>query len=642
MLGFRQYLFCFILSFVFCLLSLDLKGQVEETNEEAVDSTQLSQPDETASHEHVDSSLLFSSSFTPPGSINGKHEVFSDRVTKYQVPTRLQFTLHDLLYSTLSSYQLRGGEPGLPSGYSTAGGSPTDHSILFNGRPLQGAKGENYDLSFYPMEFIESVEFLRGSRVALYGSADALSGVNILQPQFDVEGSYLRLSFVQGGAGTSRAEGVFARNLSRASNVAIGFRRLVSDGIYANQEVDGFNLYGSFYHRSSPSLTFSLTGMLTEFDRGASGGLEATSVSSVINDTLNKGVLRHDLTFSTRWIPGLSAEGDPLNSRKLSKMTRFDGALYFTHADDQWLVGEELTQLPNRSSRQRSDLFGFRGSGITMVGSSELRGVINAEIENAGFSTFHGGGLIAVPLFDGLQLEGGVVLTHRQEVNRVSFVGEVRAQLHDSSVLRGTYRHFIGEENLLPGNSILQLTGEITNWMADVEWELKGGELHGQVHGWLRQGEKTVGMDTYTIAGMSLRGTVPVGIVRLKGTINGMFLPEGDKRFPALATLGEIFVPLTLFNGALDLELGTKIGWQSDFSGVEFDPLSGDWLYPTEVRNTDRQKWGLLDLFASARIGSAYINLSLYNILNAEYRTVSRYPTWGRSLRFGITWGMID
>ncbi|MCE2503799.1 MAG: TonB-dependent receptor plug domain-containing protein [Chlorobi bacterium] len=632
-----------------CLSMLPARAQLDEPGPDASDSTLISQPEIGEGKQTSDSIPLFLPHISPPGSLKIEQSLLDEEVAKYDVPDRVQFTLLDPLSTGFPSYQLRGGELGFPSGFSTAGADPAAHEVLFNGRPLRGAKGRAYDLALYPLEFVESVEFLQGSRAVLYGHADALSGVNILQPRFDVEGSYLRLAFSQGAGATSRAEGIFARNLSRKSNLAIGFRRLVSDGVYANQEVDGVNLYSSLYHRSNPGLAFSVTGMLTEFDRGASGGLKSpsdptsTGADDVINDTLDNRVLRHDLTLAVQWIPSIEGgERTSDDTITASGMTRFDGSFYVTHAEDKQLVGEELAELSTRPSLVRGDLFGMRGSGITWFGPSKLRSLMNAEVENASLATLHGGLVLTTPLTDRLDFVGGGAVTSREDLNRFSVVGELHATLTDSSVLRATYRYSLGEKVAMTGDTLQRLSGEQTLWIADLEWGFRDGVFNGRFNAWLRQGIKVNSLDMYSVSGLIVKGQVPIGFARLKATINGTLLPEEDKRYPVLATSGELFAPLMLFNGALDLDFGVDVAWQSDFSGVEYDPISGHWLYPTERRNAEREHWMLIDLFVSARIGSAYLNLSFYNLLNAEYRTLSRYPTWGRSLRFGITWGMID
>ena len=50
----------------------------------------------------------------------------------------------------------------------------------------------------------------------------------------------------------------------------------------------------------------------------------------------------------------------------------------------------------------------------------------------------------------------------------------------------------------------------------------------------------------------------------------------------------------------------------------------------------------MLDVYARGRIGSAYLKLTMSNLLDVEYYSVYRYPVWGRTFQLGITWTMID
>ena len=602
------------------------------------------QTDSTAAPQ--DTTRLYLPSLPPPGAVHLVPDLVDHGLTKYEIPDRIHYTLFDPLRSTSDGYVLSGSVPGEIGGIIYAGAPPEKIAYLFNGRPLSGPHGSGYDPGFYPLEFSEVAEYVEGGEGMVYGGADALSSVNILQPQFDVEGSYLRLVFGQAAAATSRAEGIFARNLSRRTNLAVGFRRLVSDGIYSNQDVDGFNAYGSLFHRYNAALSASLTGMVSDFDRGANGGLlpESSfglSTAKVHNDTLTEASLRHDLTLTLRWVPGLGGRNvsDTLDAEGL---TRFDGNIYYSHAKRALLIGDREALIDGETVGDQGDVLGLNGRIVSWLGKIGIQGVVRGELENGRSGNLHAGALFSVPLTSLLSVGGGGAVTGREGDMVSGIFGEVRVHPAEKFGLRGTWRLLSGDEPD-DGGATQVLTGEGTRWLAEVEGEWKGEDVDTRFTGWLRRGIRNGSQEEYSISGVTFSGFVPISFLRLRWHLSGTLAPEGDERFPLIGTRGDIFLPLHLLNGALDLDLGTQVAWQSTFSGIEHNPVTGDWLYPgADVLTNKRQQWALINLFASARIGSAYLNLTLFNLLDAEYRTVNRYPIWGRSLQFGITWTMID
>ncbi|MGE3802857.1 MAG: putative porin, partial [Candidatus Kapaibacterium sp.] len=603
---------------------------------------------DTVVQTRADTSRLFLLHVPPPGAVHQEGQLLNRSFSKLDIPDRIQSTLFDPLHSRFDGYILTGSVPGELGGLSYAAGSPDNIAYTFNGRPLSGSRGRSYDYSLYPIEFLEEAEYLKGGAGILYGGATALTTVNILQPQFDVEGSYLRLIFGKGGAASSRAEGVFARNLSRKTNLSVGFRRLFSDGVYKNQCVDGLNIYTSLLHHYQTGLTLSLTGMVTDVTRGANGGLTTESPlsstgSSVVNDTLREGLLRHDVTATFRWIPELRGR-EVTDSLDATAMTRIDGNLYFSHAERSLLVGDKEALIDSLPRVVQGDMFGVNGTLSKQFGSTKLQAVVRGEIENGREGLLHGGLLFTQPISSTYTVGAGGVVTDKGTSNTSALFVEFTASVTDSFALRGTGRYIIGDGAQATNDTLLTLSGEGTAWMGELEGVWKRGETSLHLNGWIRRGVQGLSssLNEYTALGTSVSGLIPIDFLRVNWQATGTLLPDGDERFPLLAAKGDVYIPLHLLNGALDLDIGTTVGWQSSFSGVEYEPITGRWLYPLEEKVSERQKWALIDLFASARIGTAYLNLTLYNVLDAEYRTVSRYPTTGRALRFGITWTMID
>lgn len=640
--------------------------------------TSRSRPDSTAVTDTLAGHARFRQVGEPLGSVlAGPSDPDATVVSKRDLVWYRYYTLFDALHDYLPAYPLSQGGPGAVAAYSYAGTSANALSVSYNGRPL-GAPGLGaYGLELYSTEFLERAEVLTGARAAVYGSGESLMAINLAQPRLSVYGSYVRLWYIQGPHNTTGADILYDRNVGERTNLSLGFRRLPSDGEYGHQGVSNTVVRGALTWNPSHALAISLTEIFSRDLRRLNGGLTPTSTSDpnlaeLVDTTLTESTLRHDVTFSLRWLPGahewldtarpslqqghsgdstLRAHASPIDFG--DTLTRVDAALYYTHADRSLLYGDQSTS-DLVASAAFVDLFGVRGAAVLPLPFARLEATGNGELWNGRFR-YQAGGLLDIHTSRDEQA-GGSLLSLRPAVKLYNdgsstaliVVGEAGLRLGELLTLRGTLRNttrLVDPRNDTISLDTLRLFSyDRTAFLAEAGLELRRDSLALYAGGYFRRTTPVPGspFSPYNILGGDVDLTIPYRFLVLHLRALGTLPPSGDERFPKLYTNGDLYGAWTLFRGNLNLRVGTTLEYQTSFAGAEYDPTSGDFLYPSTVTRPITTKYPNWGAYAVARFGQAYVRVEMRNILNAEYWTLYRYPIWGRSLYLGASWALFD
>lgn len=579
-----------------------------------------------------------------------------------EIAWRTYFTPTDLLGPYLPSYLLGQGAPGLRRGFSILGSAPDALSTTFNGRPLRDLERDAMELEFYPAEFTERTEVLSGARALLYGSGEALMGVNMVAPTFDVVGSYARVWYIQGPNNSSGADLTFARNLSATTNLNLGFRRMPSDGAYVNQDVSGWSARGTLRWQPSAGLGLGLTELFSNHTHGANGGLTSESSfnpqslgTAVQHGQLHDQTLRHDLTLSAQWHPLLkltpSASGADVGG---DTITRFDASLYYSFAERSLLIADTLAPIDtveDQPAMMRRDLVGGRLSARLPLAFALLEANGVAELQGTGKLYLEAGGMLSLNASDVAEARGTAKIHRSRGGDFFSLAGEANLQLGDSARLFGSYRQTL-ELNSDPAPQVWAIpdsNSAISQWFTssflEAGAELRGGGFWLRGAAYLRQATPRAGntnLASYTIAAADVRTIVPLSVLRLDLHLLATLPPDSDKRFPAFHGIGDLYGQLTLVEGNLNLRVGTTLEFQTALQGVEYEVISGEFIYPRDPARPAEKLYPNWGVYARARLGDAYLRAELRNILDAEYWSVYRYPIWERAIYLGVTWAFVD
>ncbi len=583
-----------------------------------------------------------------------------DLLQKRDLVWERYFTAFDLFAERLPAYPLSQGGPGMVRAFTYAGSSPGSISALYNGRPLWGPFGSPFDLELYPMEYIERAEILRGARAAILGSGESLIALNFTQPHYNVEGSYARLWYVQGANSTTDADITFARNIGDRGNLSLGLRRLSGNGVFPNnnQNVSGWSGRGSVRWDPSDNLTVSLTEIFSDATRGLSGGLLPESsrqplFAEVYNDSLRERTLRHDVTVAARWYPRSAdvrgSDTGTATMRLADTTLRIDGDVYFTYAERELQASEHRAAVASPFSR--AGIAGAR-AGLT-IPVDRFRLLANGVLEYGDNDRvrFEGGGLLELPLGSVVTVRGGGKISGYAGDVFVTVVGEGALSLSENLALRGSVR----STTLLdprtdcpspdPGGAFwYPLDGHYTGSMVEggVEWRSGGAslELEGFVRGAVPA--ECIDLASYTVSGGAATVRIPYWFLMLESHLVATVAPEEYRGVPLLHGTSDLSARLNLFDGNLNLRLGTVLEYQTGLPSIQYRDIEGDFAVSAGSRLGERPPFPLWTAYAQARIGTAYIRVEMYNILDNKFFTTYRYPMFGRAVNIAVNWAFID
>lgn len=637
-------------------------------------------PDSLRRADSVDPVRPFFPTATPFGSIVPATSPSAARiVSELSLASMRYFTAFDALRRIVPALPLSQGLPGFVRGFSYAGAPPSSVAASYNGRPLDGLAAYGYDLEVYPMEYLERAEIVTGARALLHGTGEALMAVNFVLPRLDVEGSYVRAWYAQDAGDLTGGDLMYSRNVGRRANIAIGFRRMAtgtdSPTRSVNQELGTWSVHGNATWRPTPALMLSLTELFVDATRSQNGGLTPESTfdplssdHEIVNAFWSEHTLRHDLTLAAEWILGSRAarmldtltNGDAASA--LDSATRLDIAAYGSFGRREIVEAEEIVELDSSLLRTERTTVGVRAALQVPLGFARLEAAAIAELagrrDRSAATTDYdigrrqGGLLLEIPVGSALALRGSARFSKGREGEIGGVAAELAVRAGDRLSARfgaRVQRHVCPCESdpMGFGDSIAGIAfgAYKTPLLAEgtIAWQDSSTLL--SVTAFARRAEPLLegsALASETITGAELRARIPFWLLALEAHAHGTLAPDGDTRFPAARVFADLFAPLRLIEGNLDLRVGTTLEYQTPFAGPAYDVITGSFVRRPEGEVSSVRQLPLWDAYANARIGTAYLRVAMRNILNVESWSVYRYPERGRSIVLEVTWSFID
>jgi outer membrane receptor protein involved in Fe transport len=597
-------------------------------------------------------------------------------VSELDLAATRYFTAFDAIRRSVPALPLSQGLPGLVRAFSYAGASPAALAASYDGRPLDGLAAYGYDLELYPMEYLERAEIVTGVRALVYGTGEALMAVNFTQPRFDVEGSYSRLWYAQDAGDMTGGDLMYARNIGRHANLALGFRRLSTgtdqSAHFENQSISNWSLHGNATWRVSPSLMLSLTELFNDASRGQNGGLMPGSlrsplVAEVFNPVWAEQTLRHDVTLAAEWIVGGRDAGElrtllasGARSGRLDSAIRIDASAYLSYGRREITDRDSVVELDGAPLRTERTHLGVRTGvwiplAFARLEANAVAELVGARDRGAETSTYdlgrrQAGLMLELPVGAALALRAGA----RYSAGADGTFGGAGAELvlhasprFEARVGARLQQHDCPcEDPMLLSDSIpsVRFDAYRTAMLAEAGVSYDDSLTLAAVTAFARRTEPLDGAPVAgeLLTGAELRARVPLWWLALEAQVHALVGPQGDRRFPELRAFGDLYAPLDLLGGGLKLRVGTTLEWQSPSDGALYDIATGSFAFVPDGEATGFRSFPLWDAYAQARIGTAYLRLAMRNILDVEQWTIYRYPERGRSVVFEVTWSFID
>lgn len=585
----------------------------------------------------------------------------SHSIGKEDIRPSAQFGLYDVLMDNMLLTSLSLGGIGLNNSVSQYGSGRRDISLRFNGRSFDDRVFGGFNIEQFPVETAERIEIFTGTEAVILGDNSSGLLLNVQEMSHDSKTPFTRLRYGQTSYNFVASEGEFSQNFSPNWNFTFGFRRHVTDGRFLNSWVDMWNVHGKLRWNPQSNIQVSLSNIFTNYGAGTNGGLNDTtpSVSNTITATvnyadMNERVFRHDITLSGTMINTDTSIVQNAN-------------IYFTHS--LWNRDRGSALFLGFNDTVRTSSFIERIAGITykteFLPSEALSATIGGEgellfIEKAAYHTGFSGTNLSGYFLGNLKLKESVRLTSgiRVRLSDGKFLSSIGGKL----MIKPTEQFNFGGDFSISSRAPSIIEGLALNSEKNVlligfaEWNKDSFQSKAEF--FVRNtsdiiiatpfynnntvvntfssnaGDRTaMGGNiavSYTIDRLRLFGNAIIQ----KSTING--IEEG--RFPAAkASIG---VSYTQQFGRSTVHGGISTTVFSSNYGERYIPQTNSSIYI----NTADNDFGYdgVSAFIGAKLGNAFVQFSLRNILDASYWNTSVYPNLDRHIRISVNWAFFD
>jgi len=645
--------------FVFiCLIFLTNKVYTQSQN--SIGNSNTSILDSTKTQKVQDTIPLYTPHY--------KHGLFSfwkhtnKTLSKYDVQWINYSAGSDILTETTNVVPFHLGNYGLWNTSSFFGSGFSDQSVRWNGRSMGGIINPTISLEILPIEFLENLEVLTGVDAIAFSDNASGAVINAQEIRYNTAKPYTRLWYSQGGNNYLAADGVFSQNVAPNLNLTLGFRRMSSEGRFPSSGIDAWNVRSKLQYTPSNQSVLSFTYMFTNHDMGAFGGLSSQNTDQFTSEPLYSGantvLKRNDatITFSsflrddtTASMTALLYYSNALTEQK--NLPYFDGVdvINLSYKQQEATIGASLRYeqyvVPKNS---------FFANSLQLGGEAERISTNQTEL----YEEFSGNKLSGYGIFK--QNFGDVFV-------KTSFRGTVMNNIFSPNLGAGIFLPF-GKKNLVKAeaiqstnlrsifepsdqkvvNNVYSLQMVYTTDSLTIEPYVFLRNVNARYDAWLVNNQieipNTVEFRTgeqRTIAGFGFK--FQNSVWRFFYSVNAQYTYQSFENVDAkmLPTLyGSAEVYYQHLAGSSIGRLGVRVRGNSEVSGMTYSPIVNSMVrFQEGVINGG---FNGIDLFASAKLGDAFVRLTYMNILNQSYGYVPIYPQLDGNFRISVGWAFFE
>lgn len=549
--------------------------------------------------------------------------------------------------------------------FGTPGNSPilNEYGLIYY--PI--ARGNLNPLYFLPT-YYTSFEL---APLLLYSSIEVVSGFasyildknsngllfNFTTRKFNTKIPYTQLWIGQAGYDYLGSSAVFSQNFLKDVNFFFIYQRYWSAGRYSNSNSDRWNLVAGFRWFANPKLNFYLENKYTILNNGLFGGLNPDNSTiifdnnfSVVNfEHLNRKISQNDLSFNYTYI------FSPDTSIYL------DGGLLVSFSSQEFELEDYFAEFFKVNSKSKYKSNGLFISSRLVINEEKYKVYFGGEIEKRNQNGwlfyresknfepslfFHLSKLLGDNLeikigsrinkeFENITFSLGSKLTYTFDTATKTYFDLTYAQKSDYGPYR---RNFLGILGFSNNSKKFELLADI---FGRSFFDFKINSIVGDTLGNILLTE-SVGKENINVVGGDFR----VGVLFLnnfkwttKANVSYILSSDGRVRewLPTIILSNEL--SYRFVRGASYLDLGVELTLLSPFRGLYFHPL-----YPKPVEYETRRDWQIngLSAFACAKLGNAFVNVSIRNIFSVNYYYIPIYPEYDRNIRITVFWSFTD
>lgn len=591
--------------------------------------------------------------------------------------------LADLLAPIPGVWTFGLGSPGQFDGLTLQGLGARDIAILEGGILLNEPYSGTYRLNSYPVEDIDRVEVIAGTRSFLYALNGTAGTINLVERSKRAVHPYSHIRYSEDGYGYSLIDGTVSEDIIRGLNISAGAQHTTTDGRFPNSDLDAWS--GRVRVRYNFSNGVNLFGSETygQMRLDLNGGIDSTTPENLRFDRIQATVrntdsyekdTRHDVRLGIAVnVPADSCAIHALTLYYSTNLREYrdeenrpgsNGIFFRQNQESHWygLKATEHRSLANlgmdfgaeiQYQRVRVGVPGIDGSTIAPGEKSASRYDFFAKSD---FRFLDALGASAYGRFDGIEdhhvvsfgadgtvsLAGGVeMFAGASRSNRFPTIQEIEGTSPAVSPLLTNDRE---EQRLLEAGLRVSLAG-------GQKLDLKA--FHRTLDNPIEvvaqpSGGPSTPFAFSRVASVILRGidgsaTFRLGSFVLKGTAQYIGSPgsgDGQVEFPAWTGSGGAYFWDTLFHGHLNLKAGLQGSFFSSYPGRGFNEQALVDVPSAGVSLIDPS--GTVDFLLIAHLGNAYVHFIWENLLDRHYIMRVFYPMPDRSIRFGITWHFLN
>jgi outer membrane cobalamin receptor len=544
-----------------------------------------------------------------------------------------------------------------------------------NGRRLNDPATGTYNLYHFTPEYADRIEVVTGPRAFLYGLNSTGAAVNLVTKNYNSNKPFTKFNYAEGPYGFSNVDGTFSQNISRKTNVTVGFQHQATDGRFIGEADDAWNAREKIRYNVSRELNIILSHYHTSAQTQMNGGVDVVRSGQSAFDN-NASIMKQDSTYEklTENDVDLSLVGTFLgDTLDVTNLT-----FYYSHA--------------KREFREREDPYHVFPPAVFSDHVSSWMGAQASQDIAAGIERFSAGGNVELRQVEGSpnlgRLRNVVGALWAKEELDLSAEATLAVYGRIDSYLRKEYAGF-GADASIPLGGPLKLFGgaSVSTRVPDYQelfWRdstvIRPGPIVAEHHRIAEAGLAGAGPRWGTVRVSLFHRTVtdPITFSPYAGTAspfpgaviaNGpainttgvsahidvrilWFSIEGNaeyllqksggatlQTFPKFSGSGGIFYRNKLVNEKLELKTGFRGRFSLSYVGAAFNPEMSAYIQNT---GTPLGTTASADFFLIGHIGDAYIHFIWENLANTTFYGTPYYPGGERAIRFGISWEFLN
>lgn len=510
---------------------------------------------------------------------------------------------------------------------------------------------------FFPTLLLDKLEVLDGSNAILLGKHSAGIAFNFKTRIFNTSAPFTQIWIGQAGYEFLGSSGLFSQNIGRNLNFFFLYHRYWSAGRYSNSNADRWNIVAGIRWFPSSRMNLYLEHKYTNINYGLFGGLNPEkslilfdkNFSTVNFENLKNKTYQNDLSLSFFY------------QLQQDSSVCIDATVLLSFSKQNYNLEQFLSEYFQTTKIIQNSCSNLQANFKLVANKPQYNFLLGAEFEKRNQSKF-------LTFAESHSFEPSVFAIFNKRLFK-NFVYQAGSRI---DVLSSNILYKLGSRCIY---YIADSTNELFLDISHTNKNIDNIFDHSQL---AILGINHISQNQQLSAEIYLRNfsnfkTFGIFKDTSGNPIDVNLLSSNDTRVIGLnfKSLFNVFENFT-FRTKINLFYTSKekiannilpfLIWTNEFSyrfkrgrsyldlGLEFElfsPFNGAYIHPihpvpAEFSNTRQWQNNGINAFAHAKLGNAYVNISLRNILSVNYYLIPIYPEYDRNLRITVFWSFND